>query len=318
MENINVSIIIVNYNTFWLTCNCIKSIIEKTHDINYEIVLIDNASTECDSGKFKTLFPSITLIKNKYNLGFAEANNIGIKQSKANVVLLLNSDTIVNECCIEKCYFHLVNKCLTSEIVLSCQLLNQDGSIQTNCFFENSIPSLKATLKENPIIYYLFGDFLQQKNKDIQALSGAFFMFKKDFIKSQEYFDEDFFLYFEEIEWCQRLYRSGFRFMLYSEVSTMHLGSQSSVNTSTSKQNMGSKCLCILKCYGKLIYVAYLFLYCFNFISIILILPFANKNNKKTYLENISLGVVPFKIPFLFKSGFSKSKRKLNLMTEAI
>src|ERR1700679_2214851 len=87
------SIIIINYNTFGLTCNCIQSIYDKLTDVEYEIVLVDNASVECDPNLFKEKFSGITLVINPVNTGFTGGNNTGIEYSKGEYLLLLNSDT---------------------------------------------------------------------------------------------------------------------------------------------------------------------------------------------------------------------------------
>src|SRR4051794_40929468 len=99
-----VSVIIINYNTFSLTCKCIESIINKTSGIEFEIILVDNASTECDPDLFKKKFPFITLIKNKENSGFSRGNNTGIHSAKYEYILLLNSDTeLVNNALFLAC-----------------------------------------------------------------------------------------------------------------------------------------------------------------------------------------------------------------------
>src|SRR5580765_4129196 len=105
-KEILVSIIIVNFNTFKYTCTCIKSIIQYNQKQNFEIILVDNASSECDANLFLSKFPEIKLIKNKKNLGFAKANNIGIKAALGDIILLLNSDTelvtdAINMCATE-------------------------------------------------------------------------------------------------------------------------------------------------------------------------------------------------------------------------
>ena len=85
------SIIIINYNTFTLTCNCIQSIEDKVKDIDYEIVLVDNASVECDPNLFKSKFPQINLVISDTNTGFAGGNNLGLKQATGDYILFLNN-----------------------------------------------------------------------------------------------------------------------------------------------------------------------------------------------------------------------------------
>ncbi|MFN3315581.1 MAG: glycosyltransferase, partial [Raineya sp.] len=82
------SIIIINYNTFSLTCKCIESILQYTQGVSYEIILVDNASTECDADKFLEFFPQITLIKSPENVGFARGNNLGLQYAKGEYILL--------------------------------------------------------------------------------------------------------------------------------------------------------------------------------------------------------------------------------------
>ena len=87
------SIVIINYNTFQLTCNCIASLKEKLQGVEYEIILVDNASVECDANLFKEKFPFINLIKSSTNTGFTGGNNLGVNASTGEYLLLLNSDT---------------------------------------------------------------------------------------------------------------------------------------------------------------------------------------------------------------------------------
>ena len=104
------SIIIINYNTFTLTCNCIRSIHEKLTGLSYEIVLVDNASVERDPNEFKALFPDIVLVASKENTGFTGGNNLGLKHASGEYILLLNSDTelINNAPKIEPYLWHVI------------------------------------------------------------------------------------------------------------------------------------------------------------------------------------------------------------------
>src|SRR5579859_6527191 len=91
----DVSVIIVNYNTFALTCACVQSIIDNTKDLHYEIILVDNKSTEINPDEFVKKFRAIILIKSETNVGFAKGNNLGINRSSGKYILLLNSDTVL-------------------------------------------------------------------------------------------------------------------------------------------------------------------------------------------------------------------------------
>src|SRR6185436_7017921 len=97
-----VSVILINYNTFALTGDCIRSVINHTKGVEYEIIVVDNASTETDPGRFLIDFPSIKLVKSAVNAGFARGNNLGIEKATGDHILLLNNDTILQDDSISK------------------------------------------------------------------------------------------------------------------------------------------------------------------------------------------------------------------------
>src|SRR5262245_6905118 len=123
-----VSIIIVNYNTFQLTCECVRSVVEHTRTVDYEIILVDNASEECDPAEFQKQFPSIKLIRSETNGGFAYGNNLGIAASKGEFILLLNSDTILKEDSIGKSMAKIREDENTG--VLGCRMIFPNGKVQ--------------------------------------------------------------------------------------------------------------------------------------------------------------------------------------------
>src|SRR5258705_744475 len=124
---IDLSVIIINYNTFDLTCNCIFSVTEHTKNIRYEIILVDNASTECDAGLFVKKFPQVKLIKNPVNSGFAKGNNLGIDRAGGNYILLLNSDTVFKNNAAEIVFDFLKHN--ESYGIGTAQLQYPDGTI---------------------------------------------------------------------------------------------------------------------------------------------------------------------------------------------
>src|SRR5215217_84282 len=124
------SVIIVNYNTFQLTCNCIQSLKDKLHDLSYEIVLVDNASTECDPNRFTQRFSDINLIVSPTNTGFTGGNNLGIAHSQGEYLLLLNSDTELINNAPKICYDYMQQH---PEVgMTTAQLVYPDGRIQYN------------------------------------------------------------------------------------------------------------------------------------------------------------------------------------------
>jgi GT2 family glycosyltransferase len=208
---ISVSIIIVNYNTFDLTLRCIRSVLEKTgREISYEIILVDNCSSECDPDVFLTHFPQIKLVKNKTNLGFAKGNNEGVRHATGEVILLLNSDTELVNDAIRYAYQYLISN---DEVgVVSGQLIYPDGRLQPVI---GRFPSIRRELFELLRInkrmtqaersdYYLGTEFDYQSDKEADWVWGAFFMFRRADLNQfpGARLQDNFFMYYEDVQWC--------------------------------------------------------------------------------------------------------------------
>lgn len=205
-----VSIIIINFNTLDLTRACITSIIELTQGIDYEIVLVDNASTEGGLDTLPIEFPSVKLIRNKYNIGFAKANNIGIHNSSGEFILLLNSDTELQDNAVG-----LALNIITADNtigVLSGQLISPDGSIQAQA---GRFPSISREIRElfrlNKLLspkqrahYYLGTECDYNAPIDADWVWGAFFLFRKSDLEffPDKKLHETFFMYGEDMQWC--------------------------------------------------------------------------------------------------------------------
>ncbi len=235
-----VSIIILNYNTFQLTCNCIESIIQFTKNITYEIILVDNKSTECNADLFKEKFSSIILIKSNENGGFAKGNNLGIAQASGDFILLLNSDTYLIEDAISKIYAYA--KSVDDFAFFGCRIIYPDGKIQHTARKFRSISwelfdlfriflFLLSYKKRAQLMLgkYFKSDF----NIQCDWLNGAFFMFPKSILNKLPYnkLDERFFMYAEDHLWCWQLKQLGFSCFFYHETTIVHYN-----NGSTSKQ----------------------------------------------------------------------------------
>lgn len=205
-----ISVIIVNYNTFELTCNCIRSVFEKTDGVPFEVILVDNHSQECDPDLFLEAFPGVTLVKSTENKGFAAGNNLGIEQASGNFILLLNSDAELKNNAIFHAYQRLRGD--ASIGVIGGKLLFPNGSIQ---YSANSFPSLKKELfllfrlqKILPVPFsknFLLGShFDYEEEKEVDTVWGAFFMFRKDDLNlfPNGKLQEDFFMYGEDLQWC--------------------------------------------------------------------------------------------------------------------
>jgi GT2 family glycosyltransferase len=236
----DVSIIIVNYNTPELTSNCIQSVLNFTKGIEYEIILVDNASTNCDPQEFKHYFPSIKLVLSKKNLGFAGGNNLGIKEAIGRFVLLLNSDTYLQENAILKAYNYIRTRDKVG--VVSVRLIFPDGRLQSAC---QRFPSIKYCLLEMFRVQkilpkkvsgrLLLGSFFKQdENIKVDWVWGTFFMFPKQILSQLKKgeLDDSLFMYGEDMQWCWDISKLGYEVHFCSEAEVVHIMGGSNANKS--------------------------------------------------------------------------------------
>ncbi len=227
-----VSIIIVNYNTFDVTCACIESVILHTKGVSYEIILVDNASPNENPDDFLQKFPSIRLIKSKENGGFAKGNNLGISVARGDIILLLNSDTQLTEDSISIAAQRLSE---TDDIgALSVRLVYTDGKLQHTGRKFRSIRNeildlMRPFLKLMPykrrsqlmMNQYFHGDY----DTYTDWVSGAFMMFRSDILKAlpESKLDERFFMYGEDQLWCYQFTQLGYRSYYLASTTVIHI-----------------------------------------------------------------------------------------------
>jgi GT2 family glycosyltransferase len=236
-----VSIIIINYNTFDLTCQCIESIYKQTKTIDFEIILVDNASYDRPVEDFKQLFPNIILIESRENVGFAKGNNLAIPYAKSEVILLLNSDTVICNDAIGIAYLKMRESPAIG--ALSAKLTYPNGKIQ-NC--ANKFPSIKAEIIEllrlqkfvSPSIRstWLLGYFFDhQTEKEVDWVWGTFFMIRKEVIAKfpGEKLNDDFFMYGEDMQWCFEIRKLGYNILYFPKAEVIHYLSYSTTREST-------------------------------------------------------------------------------------
>lgn len=228
-KEIDLSIIIINYNTPKLTLACLKSIEKHVKNINYEIILIDNDSSD-DSSK---LLKNYLNILNKENLGFAKANNQGIKIARGRYILLLNSDTEFTSSFLDKMLDRLDKE--ENVGIATCALRNPDKSLQVSGGYFPNLARVFTwmTIQDLAFIDSLIKPFHPKnafkKEMDLDWGTGAFFLIKKEVIKEIGMLDEDYFMYTEEVDFCFRAKKAGWRVLYLPEWSIIHYGGASSV-----------------------------------------------------------------------------------------
>lgn len=231
----DVSIVIVNYNTKQLTIDAIHSVFQSKTKYSYEVLLVDNNSSDGSVPAFQQAFPEIMLIVNDENVGFSRANNQAIKIAKGRYVLLLNSDTIVHEETLQVMLDFMEVHPLVG--VSGCKVVLPDGSLDKAC--RRGFPTPQASLyhflglaklfPDNPRFnQYQLGHLDPDKDYPVDCLVGAFMLLRREAIEQVGLLDEEFFMYGEDIDWCFRIKESGWGVHYYPYTSIIHYKGASS------------------------------------------------------------------------------------------
>lgn len=230
----DVSVIIVNYNTKELTHNCLKSVFEQTKDVNFEVIVSDNGSSDGSIEMIKSDFPQVVLIENNANLGFGAANNRALKIAKGKYVFYLNSDTLLLNNAV-KIFFDYWESAEDKEQLgaLGCWLQGKEGNlVHSYSQFPNK-KNIQKTLIRYAISQF-FGKFakLLHKRRNMKTsipadtvidgyITGADLFLKNN---SNAYFDELFFMYFEETNLqYNNFYKRNLKSKLLSSPKIIHL-----------------------------------------------------------------------------------------------
>lgn len=258
---LDLSIVIVSYNTSDLLNNCLSSLeawIEANSHTG-EIIVIDNASTDGTASMIRRRFPDVQLIENRRNTGFAAANNQGMRAAKGRYIVLLNPDTTV----LGDAFGQLADFLDRNQNVgiVGPRLVYPDGSVQSSRrrFPTRITGYLESTIiqdywPDNPVVRrYYFEDRPNDQTQSVDWLVGACLMVRREAIESAGLLDERYFMYSEEVEWCYRLKRHGWQIVyLPSAAVVHHEGASSSQNVPQRQIHFdSSKVLLYRQLYGK-------------------------------------------------------------------
>jgi GT2 family glycosyltransferase len=216
----DLSVIILNFNTKNLLRDCLSSVLQQTQGINFEIIIVDNGSTDGSVEMIEELRiknKGLRIIKNKKNLGFAKANNQGIRKAAGDYVFLLNSDTFLKKNSLLKLVEFAKDHPQAGGV--GPRLLNKDGSKQPSVAPFFTLPRVFLWLLTGDRFLFSSPDTTRQ----VDWVMGAALLIKKEVFKKTGLLDEHFFMYLEEVEWCYRLKKAGWQIWFYPGAEIFHL-----------------------------------------------------------------------------------------------
>lgn len=231
----DLSIIIVNYNSTSDLLDCIKSIHQSVKRLIYEIIVVDNNSNDQSVLACKLReYSFIKFYPSERNNGFAAANNMAIRCAKGSILLLMNPDTLVVNGALEEMYEFL---CHHGEVgIVGPLIINDSGEVDLCCarrspdifteiFYYTGLAN--AFPKSKVFGHYLMTYWDHKTPREVELISGACMMIKKQAAKKVGYMDERFFLYGDDVEWCYRFRKMGFKIHFYPHVRIIHKGGKS-------------------------------------------------------------------------------------------
>jgi GT2 family glycosyltransferase len=284
----DVSIVLVSYNTREMTKNCIESVYEKTTGLSFDIWIVDNDSKDDSVKMIRQEFPEVKLIESKENLGFGRANNLAMRQIDSKYIFLLNTDTLLLNNAIKILFDFMEDPANKDVGACGGQLFNADMTLQgsTGDFdrldwlfkkafglnwmsrFNRYKYKLKTNLDKSIQLSKL------STERDVDFVIGADMFLRKEAINRSGLFDERFFMFAEEAELQFRIKKNGYRIIFNPNAEILHYGGGSVKNTNkrlqTEKLYLNSNLLFYELCYGKkaaktakMLYMVYYFRYLF-------------------------------------------------------
>lgn len=222
------SIILVNRNTKEYLLPCLRSVLENEKRTGWNIIVVDNGSRDGSAAEVGNTFPSVDLIENEGNLGFAKAVNQGLQKASGRYVLLLNPDTQVKKRAIGELILFM--DAHPDAGIAGARLLNSDGSRQNSIA---NFPSLATELLNKSLLRWLFPEKFPGKERDysepieVDSVIGACMMVRRDAIEQVGLLDEGYFLYLEETDWCFRIRKAGWKVYHVPQAEVYHFQGKS-------------------------------------------------------------------------------------------
>lgn len=237
--SIELSIIIVTWNSIDYTRACLESIRRGAPAVDMEIIVVDNNSSDGTADFIQGNFPEVRLIRNQINEGFARGNNRGIQACCGRYIALINSDVIVHSACLSR--LHAFMEANPTIGIAGPAMLGSGGELRRSCMrFPTLWGSFCRALALDSVFKHsaffarlLMGDFRHDRVMDVEVLNGWFWIVRREALQPVGELDERFFMYGEDIDWCFRFFSAGWRVVFYPEAEATHYGGASSANAPT-------------------------------------------------------------------------------------
>src|SRR3990172_1320883 len=251
----DISVIIVNHNTRQLLSECLQSLQKQEGGLSLQVICVDNASSDGSPEMAEQSFPQVHCIRNRKNEGFAKPNNQGLAVAKGHYCLLLNSDTIVKPRALKTLLTFMDNH----PDVGACgpRLVNPDGTLQRSC---RRLPSLwrhfcDMSGLENLFPNSVFGNFEKRfdhdRDAEVDQPMGAALLVRSDVIRQVGYLDEQFKIYYNEVDWCKRIKDSGWKISFVRDAEIVHYGGKTTEITNRSMEQFDEMTRNTLRYYEK-------------------------------------------------------------------
>jgi GT2 family glycosyltransferase len=232
----DVSAIIVGWNVRDYTLRCIETLRRRAGAVALQVILVDNASSDDTAAAVAARFPDVEVVEPGVNLGFARANNLGLERARGRYVLFLNPDTEVGTGTVEASVAALDGDATIGAV--GCKLLYPDGSVQ----YEGGRKAYRLRHLAYELLYlhmlfprsrvfgdHLLGHWAHDTDRDVEAICGAYMLARSDAVREIGGIPDEVFMYFDDLAFCLRLTRRGWRIRYLAGVETVHYTNQSSL-----------------------------------------------------------------------------------------
>ena len=223
----SLSILVVNWNTEILLKNCLESIYKDRDSDDWEVIVVDNNSNDGSLGMLEREFPQVIRVASDENTGFVQGNYLALEKATGELLLLLNADTEVEAGALGLLLGFMVDHPEAGAV--GPKLLNQDGSLQLSCGISPSLATefTNKMLLHNLIPFFKLGGWGHADIREVGWVTGACLMMRREVVAQLGFLDPALYMFYEDLEWCLRIGRKGWKVFYCPTSRVLHLGGQS-------------------------------------------------------------------------------------------